>query len=219
MSKTPTPSTIFGSSGTFPESGKDAPSPPRNRSTTASALASWSIAGAEGDGDAEGAWLIDGSAEDAADADADGAADPPGEADGAGPLVLPGGYVHVALLTATGAHAATPAATSPPPADAQESPPTQRFDRQGRPVTIDRWTLGVRGRCDGIHAGYVRSRSKPFEGPPACRGGPIGPAARVLHHTSVAGDQPATKTATRHATSMTRPSMSHGWKKEEKPDR
>ena len=44
--------------------------------------------------------------------------------------------------------------------DAQESPPTQRFDRRGRPVTIDRWTLGVRGRCDGIHAGYVRSRSK-----------------------------------------------------------
>src|SRR4026209_2727812 len=62
MSNTLTPSTIFGSGGTWPGSGKDAPAPPRNRSTTASALASWYIAGAEAAGEADGEWLIDGSA-------------------------------------------------------------------------------------------------------------------------------------------------------------
>src|SRR6185436_15129809 len=91
MSKTLTPSTIFGSSGTLPGSGNVAPSPPRKRSTTASAFASWSIAGADADGDADGAWLIDASADGAADADAAGAADALGAPERAGPLVLPGG--------------------------------------------------------------------------------------------------------------------------------
>src|SRR4029078_8942207 len=55
--------------------------------------------------------------EGAAEAGGEGAAaDPLGAADRAGPLELPGGYVHVGRLTATGAHAATPTATSPPPA-------------------------------------------------------------------------------------------------------
>ena len=95
MSKTFTPSTIFGSRGTLPGFAIDAPSPPRKRSTTASALASWSIGGPDGDGDADGAWLIEGDSaavEGAAEAEGEGAvAGPLGAADRAGPLELPGG--------------------------------------------------------------------------------------------------------------------------------
>ena len=60
----------FGSSGWLPVPSIDALSPPRKRSTTARAIASWSTGGlalGAADGDAD-AWSIDGAA------DADGAA-------------------------------------------------------------------------------------------------------------------------------------------------
>ncbi len=67
-SKTLVSPSSLGSSGWLPVPSIDALSPPRNRSTTASAAASWSMGGlALGAGDAD-AWSIDGAA------DADGAA-------------------------------------------------------------------------------------------------------------------------------------------------
>src|SRR4029079_17342124 len=85
MSKTFTPSTTLGSSGTLPGLSIDAPSPPRKRSTTARALASWSIAGADADGAADGSSLIagDSAGDAAAEADGEAAADAAGEPLGA----------------------------------------------------------------------------------------------------------------------------------------
>ena len=78
-SKTFVSPSSLGSSGWLPVPSIEALSPPRNRSTTASAAASWSMGGlALGAGDAD-AWSIEG----AADADAAALALADGAPDGA----------------------------------------------------------------------------------------------------------------------------------------
>ena len=107
------PSSV-GSSGRLPVPDIDAPSPPRKRSTTALALASWSAVGAP---EADGSCTWPGS-DGAADAAAEGAGDgATGVAATPGAADLAGGNVQPAVAAA-GVQAASVAATSPPPAAA-----------------------------------------------------------------------------------------------------
>src|SRR4029079_3685534 len=127
----------------------------------------------------------------AAEAEGEGAAaDPLGAADRAGPLELPGGYVHVGRLTATGAHAATPTATSPPPAARSSArrltdPDSGEAVSEGSGSTSGRSSSAGRVRVSMasiLLIGLVRLKL-----PPARRPVPIGPrlAARpCVHPTS-----------------------------------
>src|SRR5262245_36677657 len=112
-SKTLTSPSSVGSLGWLPAPSTLPYSPSRKRVTTAWAAASWSVASGEPDG--AGEWSIDGLADGAVDAAADGTApEAPGDPAAAGGGVA-GPYVHDGLAAA-GAHAATVAATNPPPA-------------------------------------------------------------------------------------------------------
>src|SRR4029079_16413507 len=93
----------------------------------------------------------------------------------------PGGYVHVGPLATTGAHAATPAATRPPPATRRsarrvlDAPTGSGPVRAG--VSAGDGDSGEAGRVSVSMRPIIRHRRRSPKVPSARRVGPIGPGA------------------------------------------